>query len=179
MSTTMSEMEKKQQRQQLREFLRQKGIGTDMQQHVIGQVENWWAKKSVFDEAKLLEKLPPKHRKILLMKMYKPSLANSPLLGDVEEGVLIKLCLLMRPYIALTGDVVFREGEIGEEIFILIHGTIKLESKKYSAYCKRNWTDGAFFGELPVLGLGSGIQRNRQVLVCHSFQRCICSISSD
>ena len=54
---------------QLREFLHTKRIGTDLQNMVLGQMENWWAKKSVFDERQLLDRLPPKHRKMLLMKM--------------------------------------------------------------------------------------------------------------
>ena len=30
-------------------------------------------------------------------------------------------------------------------------------------YARRKWTDGAFFGELTVLGLGGGPERNRHV----------------
>jgi hypothetical protein len=46
-----------------------------------------WARKSVFDERYLLERLPPKHKKQLLMKMYRPSLVHSPLLKVREAAV--------------------------------------------------------------------------------------------
>ena len=163
MSTTMSEREKKYQREQLREFLRAKGIGSQQQHQVLEQMENWWQKKSVFDERQLLDKLPPKHRKELLMKMYRPSIMNSPLLKGVDDGILTKLCIQMRPYAAISGDVVVQEGEVGEEMFMVVSGIIKLKSTRYPLYQKRTWSDGAFFGELSILGLGGGVQKNRHV----------------
>lgn len=179
MSTSMSDREQKYQRDQLREFLKSKRINIDMQKEVLDQMENWWARKSVFDERLLLDRLPPKHRKQLLMKMYRPSLVKSPLLKGVDDAILAKLCMVMRPYLALSGDEIIREGDVGEEMYILITGTIKLSSGAYPAYTRRNWTNGAFFGELTVLKLGGGPQQNRHVYSVEAVEDSDCSFLSE
>jgi hypothetical protein len=58
----------------------------------------------------------------------------------VEDAILAKLCVLMRPYLALEGDKVVREGEVGEEIFIMIQGSLKLQSEGFPRYAHRNWS---------------------------------------
>ena len=67
-----------------------------------------------------------------------------------------KLCLKMRPYLALEDDIIVKEGEVGEEMYMVVRGTIKLQSDTWRQYNERNWVDGAFFGELTVLGIGAG-----------------------
>ena len=85
---------------------------------------------------------------------YKPLAIHSPLLAGVEEGALTKLCVLMRPYLAFKGDKIVVEDDVGEEIFMVVSGMVKLRSKAFPLYNDRNWGDGAFFGEQPVLKIG-------------------------
>ena len=84
-------------------------------------------------------------------------------LKDMEEGIVTKLCLKMRPYLALEDDIIVKEGEVGEEMYMVVRGTIKLQSDTWRQYNERNWVDGAFFGELTVLGIGAGSEHNRHV----------------
>lgn len=74
-----------------------------------------------------------------------------------------KLCVKMRPYLALKNDIVVQEGEIGEEMYMIVRGSIKLQSLSWRLYNNRSWHDGAFFGELTVLGIGGGPEHNRHV----------------
>eukprot|EP01043_Picozoa_sp_COSAG02_P050169 COSAG02_NODE_5127_length_4605_cov_2.189177_2_plen_274_part_00 len=69
----------------------------------------------------------------------------------------------MRPYLALQDDMVVKEGEIGEEMYMIVRGNIKLQSISWRLYNERSWQDGAFFGELTVLGIGAGTEHNRHV----------------
>ena len=64
-----ADREMKHQRDCLEEFLVSKRIAPAMQQRVLAQIEHFWAQKSVFDETLLLDRLPPKHRKELLLAM--------------------------------------------------------------------------------------------------------------
>ena len=60
-------------------------------------------------------------------------------------------------------QAIVKEGDVGEEMYMVVRGTIKLASDSYELYNDRNWVDGAFFGELTVLGIGAGAEHNRHV----------------
>jgi Ca2+-binding EF-hand superfamily protein/CRP-like cAMP-binding protein len=163
MNETLAQQEIKVQRTRLQEFLKHKKVSSELMGQVISQMDNFFETKSVFDEQDILDRLPPKHRKALLMEMYKTHLKNCPLMKGMEEGVVTKLCLKMRPYLALREDMVVKEGEIGEEMYMIVRGNIKLQSHSWRLYNERSWLDGAFFGELTVLGIGAGKEHNRHV----------------
>ena len=103
------------------------------------------------------------------MEMYREHLAACPLLKEMEEGILSKLCLKMSPYLALRGDLIVKEGDVGEEMYMVIRGCIKLTSQSNRLYNERNWEDGAFFGEMAVLGIGGGPEANRHVYSATAF----------
>ena len=155
MSESLSHHEIKMKRKQLEEFMHFKKVPQRRRKEFVNQLDNWFTKKSVFDEEQILGYLPPKHRKELLMSIYKPYLVQCPLLQGMELGVMSKLCLLMRPYLAVEGDEIVSEGEMGEEMYLIMRGAVKLQSKRFPAYNARTWEDGAFFGELTIL-LDSG-----------------------
>ena len=71
--------------------------------------------------------------------------------------------MYMRPYLAIENDMVVKEGEVGEEMYMIVRGIIKLQSRTWRLYNDRSWQDGAFFGELTVLGIGAGTEHNRHV----------------
>ena len=74
-----------------------------------------------------------------------------------------KLCMYMRPYLAIENDMVVKEGEVGEEMYMIVRGNIRLQSRTFRLYNDRSWQDGAFFGVLTVLGIGAGSEHNRHV----------------
>jgi CRP-like cAMP-binding protein len=162
-STSISEVEKHHQKKQLEEFMKIKRVPSKVKHEVIEQMDHWFAKKSMFDENQLLAFLPPKHRKQLLLVIYKPYLTTCPLLAGMDDIVLTKLCVVMRPYLALKQDEIMTEDDVGEEMYMVVRGEIKLTSQTAPRYNKRSWHDGAFFGELTVLGAGAGPQRNRHI----------------
>lgn len=97
------------------------------------------------------------------MEMYRDHLAACPLLKDMEEGILSKLCLKMSPYLALADDLIVKEGDVGEEMYMVVRGCVRLSSTSFGKYNDRNWEDGAFFGEMTILGIGGGPEANRHV----------------
>ena len=124
-SLSHAEISKK--RRQLEEFMHGR-VPVEMQKAMVLQCENWFTKKSAFDEETMLQSLPPKHRKELLTTMYKPYLVQSPLLQGVEAGVITKLCVLMHPYLAVANDDIVLEGEVGEEMYMIMKGAVRLTS---------------------------------------------------
>ena len=45
----------------------------------------------------------------------------------------------------------------------VIHGEVQLKSNRFERFNGRTWVDGAFIGELPMLGMGAGPLRNRHI----------------
>eukprot|EP01043_Picozoa_sp_COSAG02_P050170 COSAG02_NODE_5127_length_4605_cov_2.189177_3_plen_139_part_00 len=87
MTETLAEQKIKVERTQLNEFLKHKRVSQSLQVDVMSQMDNFFETKSVFDEQEILDRLPPKHRKALLMEMYRTHLQNCPLMRGMEEGV--------------------------------------------------------------------------------------------
>ena len=167
---------------ELREFLTAKQIKKSMRRHVMGQMENFYKKKSPFDEEVVLKRLAPKFRKLLLLTMYKPQLVRllcraqlvtgssrqqcvpglttvpqvmCPLFVGLDDAIITRLCVILHPYLAAKEDDVVVEGEVGDEMFMVIKGKIALSSVQLPKLNNKTWVDGAFFGEIPVLRLGS------------------------
>lgn len=55
------------------------------------------------------------------------------------------------------------EDQVGDEMYMIIKGEVKLRSDCAPKFEGKAWVDGAFFGELPMLGLANGELRNKHV----------------
>ena len=164
MSVTPSTHEKNNLRQALDGFLTMKMISPELKKSIIQQQEHWMETRSVFDEQEILGRLPPKVRKTLLREMYKTHLETCPILKGVEDPILDKLCMQMMPYLAMEDDEIVVENEIGDCMYMIVTGMVKIHSFQMPKYNARQFLhDGAFFGELPMLGLGGGPHQNVHV----------------
>ena len=48
-----------------------------------------------------------------------------------RRSIISRLCLVMRPYLAIAGDTIVTEGEAGDEMYQITRGAVKLESITY------------------------------------------------
>ena len=147
----------------LKTFMTSKRVNKPLRRQITDQMEYFYKTKSVFDEAEIVEKLPPKFRKTLLLTMYKPQLQTCPLFAGLDESIITKLAITLRPYLGCEGDVVVAEGEAGDEMYMVVKGDVQLSSREWPKFDGKSWGDGAFFGELPMLGMGGGDLRNKHV----------------
>ena len=83
--------------------------------------------------------------------------------SNVEEGAVTKLCMLIKPYFALKGDLIYTTGEIGREIFIIIEGFVSISFN-------HDVQHGA--GDIEsTLTKGKGVKREfAQLLYCRRLQ---------
>eukprot|EP01043_Picozoa_sp_COSAG02_P056564 COSAG02_NODE_6722_length_3401_cov_4.311932_1_plen_657_part_10 len=101
----------------LKTFMTSKRVNKSLRRQITDQMEYFYKTKSVFDEAEIVEKLPPKFKKTLLLTMYKPQLQTCPLFAGLDESIITKLAVTLRPYLGVEGDTVVREGEVGDEMY--------------------------------------------------------------
>lgn len=86
----------------------------------------------------------------------------------MSDVVISTVAMLMKPYLAVQADVIFGENEVGDAMFIVISGEVKLSSKQCPKYNGLAWLDGAFIGEPPLLAMGCGPLKNRHVYTARS-----------
>ena len=90
-------------------------------------------------------------------------LDRCPLFLGLDNNIITQLAMVMQPYLAIDGDVIVEENQVGEEMYMIVKGEVKLDSKCAPKFQGKAWVDGAFFGELPMLGLANGELRNQHV----------------
>ena len=87
-------------------------VRKDMRQEIVQQMENFYKKKTVFDESSILGRLPPKFRKNLLLTMYRPQIIGCPLFTDLDDRIITRLAVMMNPYLAVAHDLIVREDDV-------------------------------------------------------------------
>ena len=51
---------------------------------------------------------------------------NVPLFSNLGEEVTRRLCMLFQPYAAVRDELIVIEGEVGRELFVVIHGQVSV-----------------------------------------------------
>lgn len=161
MQSSASEQRSEVKMEELREFLTSKRVDKDLRKEVVLAMENFFKKKSAKEEEEVLSMLPPKYRKQILRDLYMEHVMYCPLFQKMDSHILLKLCTTLHPYNAAEGDEVIREGEAGEEMYMVIRGEVQLVSQTLPNIHLKEFRNGAFFGELPVLRLGIGKHHNK------------------
>ena len=151
---------------ELNEFLIAKRVSKTVREDVMSKMSakgdnSELSNHGAFDETEVLGRLPPKIRKQLLHEMYYQQIARCPLFEGQPETLLHKLCMHMQPYYAMENDIIQIEGGVELEMYMIESGTIRMSSSKVPKLDNKVWEVGAFFGELPVLDLGDGVNRNQ------------------
>ena len=111
----------------IKNFMLSKGVTKDLRREVMSRMETFYKTNGLYDEDEVLAKLPPKFRKTLLIEMYKPQLMLCPLFLGLQNTVITKLAMCMQPYLAVEGDFIVQEGNVGDEMYMIVKGEVRLE----------------------------------------------------
>lgn len=111
---------------ELREFMEAKRIPKYLRVKIRKFMETLYEEKSGFDEKQVLAQLPPAMAQDLLHHMYKKLLVDVPMFKKVEEGAITMLCSLIKPYTAMQGDPIYKQGEVGREVYVIMQGIVEI-----------------------------------------------------
>jgi CRP-like cAMP-binding protein len=75
-------------------------------------------------------------------------LRGVPLFADLDERSLQAVALLAREVVFKAGDAVMLEGETGDEFYVIVDGTVRIERDGRAV---RSMTQGGFLGEIALL----------------------------
>eukprot|EP01043_Picozoa_sp_COSAG02_P025711 COSAG02_NODE_1454_length_12536_cov_347.064163_5_plen_890_part_00 len=170
---------------ELKTFLDVKGVDHDLKTEVIVAMESIHtiAETLITQEEDIMQRLPPYFRKKVTQNMYYAQIRNCPLFALAGNEVIHRLAQVLLPYLGLEGDEVIEQGNVGDGMYLVSKGQVQVHVQDPATVIsqgtgrtnggRRNiyardmdkmlFCDGAFFGELPCLGLGDGLLRNQHI----------------
>eukprot|EP01051_Picozoa_sp_SAG22_P014633 SAG22_NODE_1805_length_3533_cov_1.343040_3_plen_498_part_00 len=119
-----------------------------------------WGDQSALDLKELLAQCPPAMATNLADLLFGRYLAMVPLFKGLSAEVISALCLKCQPMSAMQGSVIIAEGEPGQEMYVLSKGEVEVSEKRQTGNPDSPveiirlgfLSEGAFFGEAPLLG---------------------------
>eukprot|EP00736_Rhodelphis_marinus_P002429 Rmarinus@m.23699 len=141
----------------IKEFMRVKHVPVDLQHRVKRFYEWLFFNKTVFDQSEILSALPHSLRADMVRHMYKTIVTKVPLFFGLDDEVVARICLKLQPYHAAAGDVIINQGDVSHELFIIVEGSVTVRRNGVQVLVLKN---NSFFGEMGLLGLGDGKERN-------------------
>lgn len=124
----------------LSEFMNsRKGITKQDQKHIFEYVYHSWKITKGLNEKDLLMGLPQEMQGKLYRSMHKHYLLKCTFLEKCSDGFLNNLCTQMDHEICLSEDLILRQGEIGNRIYLIVKGKAEIV----------NINTGIIHGELP------------------------------
>eukprot|EP01043_Picozoa_sp_COSAG02_P022233 COSAG02_NODE_1150_length_14208_cov_5.805231_4_plen_438_part_00 len=149
MTTRLLEDKVERQMAELREFLAEKRVPKNLRNRVRHYMDLLYRHKTGYNEQHLMELLPPSLARELIEQLYHSRIEALPGMRGLPGEVRAKLCMAMKPIKALKTDIVFREGERADSVYVIETGVIELSR---TAVVLTQLSAGAAFGEDSLVG---------------------------
>lgn len=166
----------------LRRWVSNHKMTKPMQKGILSYFNELWTQRAGLNTAELLEMMPPQLRLEVTTIFYRDALASTPLFKGLSEEILFQLCRECRPLMILKGEDVVKEGEPGQEMYILLDGEVQVsvggaktvantdgmnrgggQRNKQATTVPRQdlgyLSSGAFFGEAPIMSMLDGLHK--------------------
>lgn len=130
--------------EQLKIFVNYRNIPMRLQKKISDYYNYIWKKRLGFDESVFLSSLPQGLQNEVSVHFKREILQKIPLFKGVSDNFLKEVALHMRPIVCVPDENVFKENDIGHEMYFIIRGKLEviMNEKVLSVL-----TDGDFFGE--------------------------------
>ncbi|MEZ4414984.1 MAG: cyclic nucleotide-binding domain-containing protein [Gemmatimonadota bacterium] len=130
-------------------FLRYRRVPLHVQRHIFDYYRYLWEHRMGYDEASLLEDLPPTLRQELSLVLKGDLIEKLSFLEGASKELILDLCMRLRPLVFTPGDTIVRAGEEGRDIYFISGGAVEVLAPDGTRV--GTLTDGDFFGELALL----------------------------
>ena len=154
---------------ELQEFMTSKNIPSKLRSKVRRYMELYYEKKSSYDEKAVLNSLPPSLAQELMEAMYKDIVDTVPLFAGLDTEIISKLCVTLRPYQALADEYVYRQGEIGKELYIILQGRVEMSRDKHRLGVLGA---GSFFGDEVVRAKNVDLRPTKRERSAKAVENC-------
>lgn len=133
--------------EQLKIFVSYRNIPGHLQKRVSDYFNYIWKKRLGFDESVFLSSLPQGLQNEVSVYLKREILQKIPLFKGVSDEFLKEVSLHMRPIVCVPDEYVFKEDDIGHEMYFIIRGKLEVIMNNDVVSIL---TDGDFFGEIAL-----------------------------
>lgn len=127
MSRNLLEAKVSRQLAELREFLKEQKLPPDLVQQIRKYMERFYSMKTGYDVLEIMDSLPPGLKTKLMDHMYSDMVTKIPLFRACSRSAIQMMCLALKPYHVLPGEIVCKEGENCDAMYIVESGGVILQ----------------------------------------------------
>lgn len=133
--------------EKLKAFLNYRHLPFDLQKRIRDYYTYIWKKKLGYDEGSFLSELPVGLRREVSLFLKKDMMKKIPLFKNIDDIFLREVSLQMKPLVFTPGDFIFKKGDVGNEMYFVIRGTLEV---MFPDETLNELKDGDFFGEIAL-----------------------------
>ncbi|QDZ26107.1 ion transport protein [Chloropicon primus] len=107
-----------------------------------------------FDESALLREMSPTMRASVILYNNKDAIRRVPWFADGEPDFLFRICACLHTIYCAPGELLIREGEIGQEMYLLIKGQVEIFNQTgtfHTVIEAKDASEAKYFGEVSAL----------------------------
>ncbi|HTY60403.1 MAG TPA: cyclic nucleotide-binding domain-containing protein [Bacteroidota bacterium] len=131
-------------------FMRSREIPPAMQRRIRDYYGYVWEHRLGYDETSIVQGLPPGLLVEVSLFLKRDIIQKVPFFKGAGDDLIREIALVMQPVVYTPGDVVFRQGEPGADMFFISRGHCEVigpDGRSVVATLR----EGDFFGEIALL----------------------------
>ncbi|XP_060717102.1 cyclic nucleotide-gated cation channel alpha-3 [Tachysurus vachellii] len=145
----------------IKQYLQFRKVNKDLEVRVVKWFDYLWRTDKTGNEKEVLKYLPDKLKAEIAISVHLETLRKVRIFQDCEAGLLIELVLKLQPQVFGPGDYVCKKGDIGREMYIIKDGNLAVVADDGITQFVV-LSDGAYFGEISILGIKGSKAGNRR-----------------
>ncbi|HNA80234.1 MAG TPA: cyclic nucleotide-binding domain-containing protein, partial [Turneriella sp.] len=131
-------------------FLEYRDIPIALRQKLRHYYRYMWESRRGYDENLILKDLPSALQKELAMHIHADVIEKVPIFKGASDAFIKEIVMKLTPAMFTPGDFIFREGEIGHNMYFISRGSVEVLSERTNqVYATIG--EGGYFGEIALL----------------------------
>lgn len=145
----------------IKQYMQFRKVSKALEARVVKWFDYLWTEEKTCDEKQVLRNLPDKLKAEIAINVHLETLRKVRIFQDCEAGLLIELVLKLQPQVFSPGDYICKKGDIGKEMYIIKAGKLAVVADDGVTQFVV-LSDGAYFGEISILGIKGSKAGNRR-----------------
>ncbi|XP_057673563.1 cyclic nucleotide-gated cation channel alpha-3-like isoform X2 [Corythoichthys intestinalis] len=145
----------------IKQYMQFRKVTKDLEARVVKWFDYLWTEEKTCDEKQVLKNLPDKLKAEIAINVHLETLRKVRIFQDCEAGLLVELVLKLQPQVFSPGDYICKKGDIGREMYIIKEGKLAVVADDGVTQFVV-LSDGAYFGEISILGIKGSKAGNRR-----------------
>ncbi|KAF7650442.1 hypothetical protein LDENG_00126130 [Lucifuga dentata] len=145
----------------IKQYMQFRKVSKELEVRVVKWFDYLWTEEKTCDEKQVLKNLPDKLKAEIAINVHLETLRKVRIFQDCEAGLLVELVLKLQPQVFSPGDYICKKGDIGREMYIIKEGQLAVVADDGVTQFVV-LSDGAYFGEISILGIKGSKAGNRR-----------------